>query len=150
MKSVPTYPRCLGLAGLIPQLLCLFAVWFGSAEWKWTALAISFGYAALIFSFLGGLWWGLASAASARGDPVPRWLWVAAIAPSLVALATYMPWVLGWRWPEPSLIVLGLLLPVSLLVDWRIASISPSWWMGLRIPLSCTLSAITILIGLTA
>lgn len=148
MMSAPTYPRLFGLAGLLPQLLCLFALWFGPADWKWTALAISYGYAALIFSFLGGMWWGLASAADARGQSLSPWVWVAAVAPSLLALMTYIPWVLGWSWPTPSLIALGVMLPLSLLVDWRLASISPSWWMRLRITLSCSLGAVTLLIAL--
>jgi len=81
MINFPIYPRLFGLAGLLPQLLCLLALWCGPTDWKWTALAISYGYTALIFSFLGGLWWGLASAAVARGSFVPHWVWVAATPP---------------------------------------------------------------------
>ena len=89
----PPLARLLGFAGLLPQLACALAKWFGSEEWRWTALAMGWAYAALIFSFLGGLWWGLATAALARGAQVPHWLWLAAIAPSLLALLTYSSFI---------------------------------------------------------
>lgn len=146
MKQVPLLPRLLGLAGLVPQWACAMIAWFGPEEWYYTALALGFGYAALIFSFLGGLWWGLASAAS---KPIPGWLWVAAIAPNLVAFASYVPWILGLDWPQPSLIILAGLVLASLAVDQRLMAFeAPAWWMELRVPLSIGLAVATLLLGL--
>nr|WP_274705363.1 DUF3429 domain-containing protein [Sphingomonas sp. H160509] len=95
-------------------------------------MAIAYAYAAIILSFLGGLWWGLA----ARTDSPPRWLWFASVAPSLIALVTAWPWMVGLRWPGPSLVVLGISLIAALLVDRSLvrAGIAPPGWMALRIP----------------
>lgn len=143
-----TLPRLLGFAGLLPQLTCVLAAWFGGSEWHYSALAIGWAYAALIFSFLGGLWWGLAAGANARGEAVPKWLWVASVIPSLIALITIIPWLIGEPWPGPSLMLLGISIAVSpLLVDRHLSNLTPSWWMGLRWPLSLGLGGLSILLG---
>lgn len=149
MTRIPALPRWLGLAGMLPQLACLWTVWFGPEEWRYAALAIAWGYGALIFSFVGGLWWGIAAGASARGVRVPAWLWIASIVPSLLALATYLPWVFGLEWPGPSLVVLGLAILASLLVDRRLSGReAPVWWLGLRAPLSIGLGLTTMFVAL--
>lgn len=146
--AVPPIPRWLGLAGLLPQFACVAALWLGPEEWRYAALAIGYGYAALIFSFLGGLWWGIAAGASARGAGAPQWLWFAAVAPSLVAFATYLPWVFGLHWPGPSLMALGLAILGSLAVDRRLSGReAPHWWLLLRMPLSLGLGFATILLA---
>lgn len=150
MKSTPMPARFLGHAGLLPQIACLAAAWLGPPEWRWSALAIGWGYAALIFSFLGGLWWGLACGSPDEGRRAPGWLWVAAVTPSLVALGTFVPWVFGAEWPGPSLLVLGVAIVLSVVVDARLVTIRPSWWMALRVPLSLGLGGATILLGLAA
>ena len=76
MNTIPTLPRNLGLAGLVPQLACLAALIAGPDEWRFAALAIAWGYAALIFSFLGGLWWGIAATQLHSAQRVPDWLWL--------------------------------------------------------------------------
>ena len=149
MKSVPVLPRILGLAGLLPQLACLLAIAFGGPEWRWTALALAWSYAALIFTFLGGMWWGLCAAPGETGR-APSWLWIGSVIPSLVALATFVPWIFGQEWPGPSLLVLGIGILGSLLVDRRLGSLAPKWWLALRIPLSLGLGAMTLVIALTA
>ncbi|WAT17657.1 DUF3429 domain-containing protein [Aurantiacibacter sp. MUD11] len=147
---VPPMPRRFGYAGILPQLACVLAAWFGPPEWQWSALAIGWAYAALIFGFLGGLWWGLAAAAPDEGRNAPGWLWVAAVTPSLFALATFLPWVFGASWPGPSLLALGAALLVTPLVDARLVTIRPVWWMRLRIPLSLSLGGLTIALGVAA
>ncbi len=148
MMQMSSLPRWLGLAGLLPQLACLLAVIAGPPEFVWTALAFGWGYAALIFSFLGGMWWGIAAAAQARGERVPRWLWGAAVTPSLLALATYAPWVFGLAWPGPSLIMLGAMIAASALVDRKLGALVPPWWMSLRTILSFALGGMTLLLGI--
>lgn len=150
MKTTPPAARFLGFAGLMPQLACVAAAWFGPPKWRWSALAIGWAYAALILSFLGGIWWGLAAGAPDEGRRAPQWLWVAAITPSLLALMTFLPWVFGVAWPGPSLYLLGGAIVLSILVDARLVTVRPGWWMALRIPLSLALGAATIFLGLAA
>ncbi|MEE3218277.1 MAG: DUF3429 domain-containing protein [Pseudomonadota bacterium] len=145
MQSVPALPRWLGLAGLLPQFTCVAVLYAGPAEWREAALAIAFAYAALILSFLGGMWWGIAAAApAAQRRKALGWLWIAAVLPSLVALACFLPWALDWAWPEPSLVMLGGALLVSLGVDAKLGALAPRWWMTLRVPLSTGLGLATI------
>ncbi|MEG3166130.1 DUF3429 domain-containing protein [Sphingomonas sp. PB2P19] len=142
-KVVPPLPLWLGLAGLIPQLLAFIGVAAGEPEGRFTALALAYAYAALILSFLGGMWWGLAAQARTA---VPRWVWVAAVVPSLIALLSALPWAFGDRWPGPSLALLGLALLGSLGVDYRLraAGLCPAWWLRLRLPLSIGLGLLTL------
>ena len=145
MQSVPALPRWLGLAGLLPQFTCVAVLYAGPAEWREAALAIAFAYAALILSFLGGMWWGIAAAApAAQRRKALGWLWIAAVLPSLVALACFLPWALDWAWPEPSLVMLGGALLVTLGVDAKLGALAPRWWMTLRLPLSTGLGFATI------
>ena len=145
MQSVPALPRWLGLAGLLPQFTCVAVLYAGPAEWREAALAIAFAYAALILSFLGGMWWGIAAAApAAQRRRTLGWLWIAAVLPSLVALACFLPWALDWAWPEPSLVMLGGALLVTLGVDAKLGALAPRWWMTLRVPLSTGLGLATI------
>ena len=141
--GIPPIARLLGLSGLLPQLGAVALLLSGDPQSRYSALAIAYAYAAIILSFLGGLWWGLA----ARTDSPPRWLWFASVAPSLIALVTAWPWMVGLRWPGPSLVVLGISLIGALLVDRALvrAGIAPPGWMALRIPLSLGLGILTIL-----
>lgn len=145
---MPNYARWLGFLGLAPQAAALYLVLTDEPRYLFSAQAMAFAYAVLIFSFIGGLWWGLAAAAK---DP-PRWPWVVAVAPSLLALATCIPWATAGAWPGPSMIALGLMLIGSLAVDRKLvaAKIAPPWWLKLRTPLSVGLGGLTILIGVLA
>lgn len=145
MVSPPPLPRWLGLAGLLPQLAAVAVVLSGDIALRFSALAMGYAYAALILSFLGGLWWGIA----ARADRPPEWIWVAAIIPSLIALASAVPWAVGQTWPGPSLVILGAALIAALAVDRALArlDLTPPWWMSLRIPLSLGLGALTLVLA---
>ncbi|MGB3752568.1 MAG: DUF3429 domain-containing protein [Parerythrobacter sp.] len=140
-NDVPRLALALGYAGLLPQLIAVVLVVNGG-QWGWVALAGGFAYAALIFSFLGGVWWGQALSM----PQAPRWIYGAAILPSLVALALYMPWLFGARWPGPSLLWLGLLLGASPLVDRAIGD-AKLRWMRLRWHLSLGLGGLTLVLA---
>ena len=149
LRTIPRFALVLGLAGLLPQAAALWIVLSGDTANRFSALATGYAYAALIFSFAGGMWWGTAAAA---GDRAPRWLWVAAVLPSLIALLTAIPWAIGDPWPGPSLRALGLFLIGALGIDWRLhrAGLVPRWWMGLRSVLSIGLGAMTFVLGALA
>ena len=147
LSPVPPFARLLGYAGLLPQGAVLVGLIVGGPDIRFTALSLGFAYAALIFSFLGGVWWGLAAAAR---TPVPRWIWAVAVLPSLLALCTAWPWAVGQTWPGPSLVVLGLLILSSVIVDLKLRSLgmTPQGWLSLRLPLSVGLGVLTLLAGL--
>jgi len=144
--SPPPLPRIalvLGIAGLAPQVWALLAT-FREAD-RYIGLAAGYFYAALIFSFLGGLWWGVAAS---RKD-APEWLYLAAVVPSLIAFATGIPWMTGTEWPGPSLGALGVAILMSAFVDWtifRARLIDLNLWR-LRLGLSLGLGAATLLLA---
>ena len=139
---LPSMARALGYAGLLPQAAAALLLAGGSLEYRFAALALAFAYAALIFSFLGALWWGLAAA---QPEAAPEWVWVAGVVPALIALATCIPWAIGADWPQPSLIILALGVSVSVMVDRRLDKLGlcPTGWLRLRIHLSVALGALT-------
>ncbi|TKW73462.1 MAG: DUF3429 family protein [Staphylococcus hominis] len=102
-------------------------------------------YAALILSFLGGLWWGLAAAAASP----PRWVWLAAVLPSLWALAALAAGLAGGS-TMLALLPLAAAILLTPLLDRRLVSegMAPHWWMRLRIPLSLGLGLLTAIAGL--
>ena len=142
-RTVPTVAQRLGYAGLLPQMAVVTVLVSHDPYWRFAALSLGYAYAALILSFLGGLWWGLAAR---QHEPVPAWVWIAAVMPSLIALASALPWAVGAAWPGPSLALLGIALIASLAVDVRLTrlGLAPSWWMRLRIPLSAGLGLMTL------
>ena len=140
-------PRSLvwfGLAGLLPQALCLALV-LGDGSLRWIALAAACFYAALILSFLGGIWWMAAMLGGLRSVRH----YAAAVLPSLFGLAALLPWCLGWTWPGPSLLALGIALLASLLVDRALADhvAFPPGWLRLRMVMSGGLGIMTLLMA---
>ena len=57
-----------------------------------------------------------------------------ASAAALAGWAALLPWTVGWDWPGPSLVVLGLLLLGSPLIDrWLARHVAlPAGWLTLR------------------
>lgn len=142
--SLTPAARALGYAGLLPQIICVAMVVSGH-EWRYSALAGGFAYAAAIFSFLGGVWWGQA-AASGRATTGAYGL---AVMPSLLAVALFLPWTFGWDWPGPALLYLGALIALSPLIDRALGFAQPDF-LRLRWHLSLGLGTLTIALGLVA
>lgn len=142
--SLSPAARALGYAGLLPQIICVAMIVTGH-EWRYVALAGGYAYAAAIFSFLGGVWWGqaLASGRATTGA------YILAVIPSLIAVALFLPWSFGWEWPGPALLYLGALILASPLVDRALGFAGPDF-LRLRWHLSIGLGALTIIIGLIA
>lgn len=145
MGDVPVLPRWLGLAGLVPQFGFVATLLAGPPEWREPAETAALVYAALIFAFLGGAWWGIAAAApAAERRRTLGWLWMAAVAPSLIALACLLPPLVAGAASEPSLVMLGAAILMSPALDARLGPLAPRWWMALRVPLSIGLGAATL------
>lgn len=141
---LPRIAIVLGIAGLAPQILALAAT-FTDAH-RYIGLAAGYFCATLIFSFLGGLWWGVA----ANRRDAPEWLYAAAVVPSLIAFASGIPWMVGGAWPGPSLAYLGIAILASTLVDRALFKrdlIDTSLWR-LRLGLSLGLGSLTLMLAL--
>lgn len=143
-RSLTNAARILGYAGLLPQIICVALAATGH-EYGYSALAGGFAYAALIFSFLGGVWWGQAIASGKGGAGA----YILAVLPSLIALALFMPWTFGWDWPGPALLYLGILIALSPLVD-KALGFAARDFQQLRWHLSFGLGALTIVLGVIA
>jgi hypothetical protein len=135
-----------GLSGLLPQAICLVLGVQGGQQ-HWFALAAACCYAAIILSFLGGMWWIAGLLGGVRSGLV----YAIAVVPSLIGWAALLPWCVGWSWPGPSLDVLSIALLFSPLIDFRLAKhvVLPTGWLKLRVILSCGLGLMTLLIAAT-
>jgi len=146
--SLSPAARALGYAGLLPQALCVGLLLIGH-EWRYTALAGGFAYAAAIFSFLGGVWWGQAVSSARTDGAAPAGAYAIAVLPSLLAVALFLPWTFGWEWPGPALLYLGALILGSPLIDRAIGYAAPDF-LRLRWHLSLGLGLLTMALGLLA
>ena len=140
--------RALGYAGLLPQIFCVALV-IGGHDWRYSALAGGFAYAAAIFSFLGGVWWGRAVQSARTGQPASTGAYVLAVLPSLLAVALFLPWTFGWEWPGPALFYLGALIALSPMIDRALGYAAPDF-LRLRWHLSLGLGGLTLVLGLVA
>ncbi|MFO7582158.1 DUF3429 domain-containing protein [Guyparkeria sp.] len=131
------HARLAGYAGLIPFVVPVLVVWFEPAHAE-TAIAVQHAYAALILSFLGGIYWGLALARQSAG-----WFWLSVL-PSI------------WAWPAlllPPLaatLVLASGFALTFLLDGaaRRRGKIPRWFHQLRLTLG-TVAIVSLLLGLT-
>ena len=146
--TLPRTARALGYSGLLPQAAAALCLAIGPAGYRPVALAAAMIYAALIFSFLGALWWGLAAA---HRTSAPRWIWPVGVLPSIASLTVWMPWVMGVQALSLSLGVLATGIAASALVDLRLEQLrlTPTGWFAFRLQLSLGLGALTALCALS-
>jgi hypothetical protein len=146
--QLPKAALVSGYAGLLPQIMAA-ALALSGDEYRWTGLAAAYGYAAFIFSFIGGIWWGIGVTTRKDGVNAAPIL-LLAVTPGLIAFASYLPWIWGLDWPGPSLAVIGMLLMASPLADqWLIRKCDlPGGWMRLRWRLSLGLGGLTVLLAI--
>jgi len=136
-KPLPLNPHALKLAhaGLVPFVIGAILVWlFYGSNWELEHGFVSFAlsaYAALVISFLGGIYWGLGFR---QTIPSPQpFIW--GVVPSLVAwMAVLMPAYAG-------LVLQGAMLVVCYLVDRRLyPALGAAAWLNLRFRLSAVAS----------
>ncbi len=145
--SLPTPVRLLGLSGVLPQVICLGAVLFERGSPSANGLAaLGLAYAALILSFLGGLWW---MAALQRGVTASA-PYVLAVLPSLLAWVALFPVALGFDNVHSALGFVGVLLLLSPLVDRYLGRTIPLpyGWVRLRVMMAGGLGLLTIALAL--
>jgi len=136
----------LGFAGLLPQIAAVAALALGMDSYIGHCFA--FAYAGLVFSFVGGAWWGLAVQRSHRQGV----LLMIAVVPSLLVAALALALVSSAIPLRPALVVLGAALMLMLPMDRNLvhAGDAPAGWMMLRTPLSLGLGALTLIAGAIA
>lgn len=149
---MPRVALVLGYAGLLPVAAAIAAILIdrggGSRRFAGVSLVAEIGYAALILSFLGGMWWGQASRSRGAGL-----VYVAAVVPSLLAVALFtLEAVTGAGSVLPLALGIGVAVLATLPIDRLMVrrGLAPGWWMRLRVPLSLGLGLGTILVGLLA
>jgi hypothetical protein len=135
--------RTLGFAGLLPQFATLWFAWRGGDGF---GQLLAFVYAAVILSFLGGMWWAFAM----RRGPGQGVLVAISVVPSLVAFFLTVALAMNMISGRTALISLGVAVIASLPVDQRLFRTGevPRGWIALRVPLSVGLGVLTILAGL--
>lgn len=143
-QRVPVVVAALGGAGLVPFVIGPLIVWLEptAGGLPWVQIVVVYG--AVILSFLGGIAWGLASAAAAQNPrlQIRGGLFAVSVVPSLAGwVACFLPQQLG-------LLILALSFMAMVLLDRHVVAegLVPDWWMRLRAVLSAV--AVASLLGL--
>jgi hypothetical protein len=146
VHKLPRLAWALGLTGLVPQIFAA-ALTLHPPHTAFAQFA-AFLYGALILSFLGGLWWGIAAA----HPSAPRWLYGVGVVPSLIAFAAGLLWIMRKGSPGQALIFVGAGLLLAPIVDWELRrrALVPTGWMAMRVILSVGLGALTLLVAFQA
>nr|WP_277998603.1 DUF3429 domain-containing protein [Sphingomonas liriopis] len=133
----------LGYAGLFPQIAAVATCVFAPESDMGPMFA--FGYATLILSFLGGIWWGFAMRTANQGQIASIAVLPSLFGAGLILLSIAHVLPLGW-----ALALMGSAVMLTLLIDRRLVEehIAPAGWMSLRAPLSIGLGVLTIGCGI--
>ena len=136
----------LGFAGLLPQIAAVASLAFGMD--RNLGHGFAFAYAGLVFSFVGGTWWGLAVQRPRQQGA----LLMIAVVPSLLVAALSLALVSAAIPLRLALVILGGALMLMLPVDRHLVQSgdAPAGWMVLRTPLSLGLGALTLIAGAIA
>ena len=140
-KLPPRAALVLGAAGLLPTLAALGVLLIARRPEQDIAFRAAATYGAVILSFLGGAWWGLAAA---RGHPRDLAWWLGlAVLPSLAA------WAVVFVATPLSLAILSGLFLATLWVDRELARrfVAPEWWLSMRLPLSLCMAGLHMMIA---
>jgi peptidoglycan/LPS O-acetylase OafA/YrhL len=133
----------LGFAGLLPQVVAVAALMLGLDSTIGHTFA--FAYAGLIFSFVGGAWWGLVM----RRPHHQGAMLIIATLPSLLVAALLLALASAVLPLRLALVLLGGGLMLTLSVDRHLVAKgdAPAGWMVLRTPLSLGLGVLTLIAG---
>ena len=136
-QALAFHARLAGYAGLIPFVVPVLVLWWYPG-WAEQAIRVQHAYAALILSFLGGIYWGVALNRQAAG-----WIWVSVL-PSL------------WAWPTLLMppLTATVMLAVGFALMWPLdrAACQRGWTRQWFYRLRLTLAAVaflSLLLGLT-
>lgn len=137
----PRAALVLGAAGLLPSVIALGVLLLAGPAHRDLAFRAAGTYGAVILSFLGGAWWGIAARGGHPRD-LPLWLGLSVL-PALAA------WPVLVFLSPLSLAVLSALFLATLAVD-RVLTrrfVAPEWWLSLRVPLSLCMAGLHMMIA---
>ena len=140
-KLPPRAALVLGAAGLLPTLAALGVMLIARGREHDIAFRAAVSYGAVILSFLGGAWWGLAAA---RGHPRDLAWWLGlAVLPALAA------WGVVFLATPLAVAVLSGLFLATLWVDRELGRrfVAPDWWLAMRVPLSLCMAGLYMIIA---
>jgi hypothetical protein len=140
-EPLPRAAAILGYCGLLPFAGLAAAVVVAPEPMDVRAAFALLAYAATILSFLGGVHWGLATAASTVTSSQRNFHLALSVAPQLLgwsALLAPLPYAF-------ALTAIGLLGVLVIDANAARAKLVPSWFMALRWPLSSAAAAALIL-----
>jgi hypothetical protein len=145
LKMLPRPLVVLGLAGILPQLGLVVLVALHPLARPGVA-GFALDYAAVILSFLGGLWW----MAALQGGLKSADVYLVAVAPSLIAWAALAAPRLGIAPTRVAILAAGLVLLASPLVDRALSRRlpAPPGWLALRAMMATGLGLTTLALGL--
>ena len=128
---------------IVGKTLATFA--FTNTDLAIYALVSGFAYAALIFSFIGGVWWGQALSSPIRHT----WIFVAAVCPSLISWGATLLISRDLKWLPYAIGVVATGLLLSPFVDLQIGKVfdHPQGWTRLRWILSIGLGCFTLIMS---
>jgi hypothetical protein len=140
--NLPPRPALvLGAAGLLPTVAALLVMLFAGRAYQDIAFRAAGTYGAVILSFLGGAWWGLAAARGHKRD-LMFWLGLAVL-PALAA------WGVVFALSPRSVAVLSGLFLLCLWTDRELTRrfVAPEWWLAMRLPLSLCMAGLHMIIA---
>lgn len=124
-------PRLLGYCGLLPFIIPTIFLFYDHHHFMvWRNLLVS--YAAVILSFLGAVYWGVAMIVKEMAIKKRNVMLVWSVIPSVVAwVALLIPQVYG-------LILLSIFFVISFFMDMQLtkSEAKPSWYIPLRFQLT--------------
>ncbi|WP_347546913.1 DUF3429 domain-containing protein [Roseomonas sp. CAU 1739] len=131
----------LGLTGMLPNVAAL-AVMLAWPEAQGFAAHAALVFSAMVASFVGGTWWGLAALRASPGE-LSRFLQLA-IMPALTA------WLAVLVQPATGFAILAMLFAVLPPTDRRLqaAGVTPGWWLAQRRPLSYAMAVLQVVTSL--
>jgi|SRR5450830_1543205 len=139
--AIPTWPRYLGLAGVIPFLFFGVLPWLQS-DYAIISLYALLAYGAVILSFVGALHWAFAmmTPTISQSRRIRIYLW--SVIPALIGwIALLLPLRIG-------LLVVLLGFALHCVMDFKLVRVIqlPTWYLPLRFMLSM-LASLGILSG---
>jgi hypothetical protein len=135
-RRLPILAVILGLAGIIPFLLCGLAAAQANSPAAILAAYVLIAYGAVILAFLGGVHWGFTL--STTHDPAETPRLILGVLPALAGWAALAA-ALYARQPVIGLLILIAAFILTIVVEWQghRRGWVPAGYIGMRLAITC-------------